>query len=67
MADKECTACGWDGTLTRLPCPTCKIENWYCSDCHAVGKAFNCGECQVLNRIDNSMAGLAIELEGIEY
>jgi predicted RNA-binding Zn-ribbon protein involved in translation (DUF1610 family) len=53
VADKECTACGWDGTLTRLPCPTCEIENWYCSDCHAVGRAFNCGPCH--------------DLEGIEY
>lgn len=43
---KECAACGWDGTLRRLPCPGCGEEKWYCSDCNAVGKAFNCSECQ---------------------
>jgi hypothetical protein len=43
---KVCTACSWDGMLTKLPCPTCKKEQWYCGDCNACGKAFNCGTCQ---------------------
>jgi hypothetical protein len=46
VADKECAACGWDGTLRRLTCPACKTEQWYCSDCHVGTRAFNCGACQ---------------------
>jgi hypothetical protein len=49
---KECTACRWDGTLTRLACPSCKTENWYCQDCDG----FNCAQCQ-----------LQTELEGLVF
>jgi DNA-directed RNA polymerase subunit RPC12/RpoP len=43
---KECAACGWDGSLTRKTCNGCGEQKWYCSDCHAGGKGFNCAECQ---------------------
>lgn len=45
--NKECAACGYDGTLRRLPCPGCGEQKWYCSDCNALGRAFNCLDCQM--------------------
>jgi hypothetical protein len=44
--NKECAACGWDGTLTRKKCGGCGEEKWYCSDCYVGNRAFNCSECQ---------------------
>jgi hypothetical protein len=44
--DNFCTACHYDGSLTRLACPTCGKFKWYCSDCHVGFRAYNCGECQ---------------------
>lgn len=69
MADKVCTACSWDGTLTRLACPSCKTDKWYCSDCHVGNRAFNCGDCQQPQQADVNeyVAVLATEWEDIEF
>lgn len=41
--NKECAACGYDGTLRRLMCPGCGEQKWYCSDCNNL----NCADCQM--------------------
>jgi hypothetical protein len=71
VMNKECTACGWDGMMRRVACPTCKIEKWYCGDCGPGTRAFNCGECQQPQQADvNSyIASLPLlpEWEDIEF